>query len=1222
MMSLDMQRRSISDSLILDDTGEGVVIKGITDDRVAAKSGLQTGDEIVAATIHLDHLNKDEVLNILKVLEPYDKNMKVLTKKDLNTSAGLGSLGLGLGDPSEMLNLKKDLSLNANSEAPAFSLNGLSGNVNSGQGLGGDMSGPTLNGDIPSFSLNKPSANAGTKFSMPSLGLTGPDVKGDLDGTLKAPDFSVSTPKIDTTSPSIDIEKPDIKTGNAKYKPPKFTMPHFNMPRFKTPKAEADLPGGTINGNLEAPDLSLSGPEVDLKTPDINLKAPNADLDAPSGKIKWPHQNWKFPKLKGPDADLNAELHTPSASLSTPKIDGDLSPPDVNVNLPKADIKGPDVNVQTPNLDIDAPSGKFRTWKFKKPKWHGSKPDLDLDANVNAPDVDLLAPKMKGGISTPDINMPDADLKGADLDVEAPSGKFNWFHKLKKPRLHGPKADLNLGADGDLSVPKLDGEFSTPGVGLNLPKADVDVNVPDADLDAPSGKIKFPTLKRPKFLLSGPKVKTPDVDIDYDAKAPDLSVPPLSLDGPNVDVNAPNVDIDTPSGTPKWFSLKKPKWGLSGPKVNGPDVDLDADISAPDLSLQAPKIDGEINAPDLNLKLPSADLEAPKIDAPDVEAPSGLFKWFKKPTFGTLRGPKADIDADMSAPNLDLKAPDINLSAPKVDGGFEGPDFDVTLPKAGIKGPNMEVDSPDLKLDSPDGKLKFPKMKLPKFKGPKVKGPELDANLDTPNINLDSPKIDLDAPNVDLKTPDLSLSKPKIKGGFDAPDFGIDLPKFNIGGPKAELPNAELKTPNVSVSDPNFKLPKADVKAPDFNLSAPTIKGDLSAPNLNLNADLNTDLKAPNSNITLPKGDITMPKVDLKGPDAQLKTPDLDVDSGLGDFKMPNLKLPKFGLSDTSVKSGVGAPQVNIDTPTANVDLAPTVDLSGPKLDGDFGGAKLDVKAPNVDANIEKSKFPHFKFPKINFPGNNVKAPEIDATGNLDLSPDLKLKAPSVEGGISPPDVSVSGLEVDANLNKPNLGITAEADAAIKESPKSKLKWPFKFGRKSVSGDEEGNDVEFETGASNADVEIPAFKFHKLPRNSIDDTLDIGETLGLPKLETEPKDYVLSKGVRLPILNTTSKSGEKIDILERLKMAKEKLPSTNVSPTEAKNTVDLKFTAPSLDVKASTEGTDSSLVRGGTFKVEKPDAVSPQISTSDENDKLSLSLSNMLGLNIKDSGAD
>lgn len=63
---------------------------------------LVPGDEIVAATIHLDHLNKNEVLNILKVLEPYDNNIKVLTKKELNANAGLGSLGLGVKDPANI----------------------------------------------------------------------------------------------------------------------------------------------------------------------------------------------------------------------------------------------------------------------------------------------------------------------------------------------------------------------------------------------------------------------------------------------------------------------------------------------------------------------------------------------------------------------------------------------------------------------------------------------------------------------------------------------------------------------------------------------------------------------------------------------------------------------------------------------------------------------------------------------------------------------------------------------------------------------------------------------------------------------------------------------------------------------------------------------------------------------------------------------------------------
>ncbi|XP_070697717.1 uncharacterized protein [Pempheris klunzingeri] len=182
------ETKSFSESLVLDDSERGVVITGITDDTIAAKSGLQAGDEIVAATIHLDHLNKNDVLTILKVLEPYDNNMKVLTKKELSASAGLGTLGLGLKAPEEMLSLKKDLSLDASAEAPVVSLDGLNGKLNAAHGLGGEISGPTLNGDFPKLSVNKPSADADANFTMPSLGLTGSDVKGNLNGTLNAPD--------------------------------------------------------------------------------------------------------------------------------------------------------------------------------------------------------------------------------------------------------------------------------------------------------------------------------------------------------------------------------------------------------------------------------------------------------------------------------------------------------------------------------------------------------------------------------------------------------------------------------------------------------------------------------------------------------------------------------------------------------------------------------------------------------------------------------------------------------------------------------------------------------------------------------------------------------------------------------------------------------------------------------------------------------------------------
>ncbi|KAK5853530.1 hypothetical protein PBY51_014675 [Eleginops maclovinus] len=709
MMSEDSSSRRFSESLILDNSKQGVVITGITDDR-AAKSGLRAGDEIVAATIHLDHLNKDEVLNVLKALEPYDDNMKVLTKKQLNASAGLGSLGLDLDDPSKMLSLKEDLSLDASSKAPAASVNELMGKLNGSNGLGGEIGGATINGGLPGLSLNEPSADAGAKFRMPSFGMSGPDVNGELDGTLKASDVSVSAPKLNTPSASLDIGKPGIKTGNQKYKPPKFTMPHFNLPQLKTPKAKMDVSG--------------------------------------------------------------------------------------DVNLPSANVETPDLNLSAPRLDLNSP----------------------------------------GNLSTPDL----------DVDTSLKTG--------------------------------------------------------------------------------------------------------IDLSGPQTTIGVPDVNLSTP----------------------------------------------------------------------------------------------------------DVKAPQVNLNLPRTD----------------VKGPSMAL------------------------------------------------------PKADFSVPDLNLN------------------------------------------------------APDISLSSPNIDGKLSAPNIDTG---------------LPNVDLNLPKADIKVPDAQLKTPGIGFDSHVGEFNMPHFNLPNVGLSSPkvrgiqpSVEAGIEAPKVNIDTPV--------VDIKGPE-------------APNVDANLEKLKLSEL----FNFSGSKIKSADVNTSADFEISPDVNVKAPTVKGGIDLPNANVSGPEVKTGFNTPELDATAE----VKESPKSKLRWPFKWGLKSGSNTDE-EETDSESDVLNAEMEMPVFKTHRLPRSSIDGIGGIGDTLNLSKLDTEAKDYVVSKGIRLPIVNATSKAGGKVDIMERLRMANKRTSPASISPTDAKSDIDLNLAAPSLDVSASTEA-DSSLMRGGTFKVEKPESVlglvAPEISTSDENDKLSLSLSNMLCLN-------
>ncbi|XP_029927216.1 neuroblast differentiation-associated protein AHNAK isoform X2 [Myripristis murdjan] len=1553
-MSESSRKGSFSEGLVLDDSEKGgVVIKGITDDEVTARSGLKEGDEIVAATVHLDHLSKDDVLKILKVLEPYDDNMKVVTKQELK--AGL--------DPVKMLSgcldQKKQLPVDASAESPVIALDGLNGKLNAAGGLGGEISVPSVNGDLPSLTLNTPSADSDAKLTLPTIGIAGPNVKGaDLDGTIRAPDVSVSSPQLSTPDTSLEIEKPDVKTGNLKYKPPKFKMPHFNLPQVngKTPKGEMDvsasLDAPDFSGNVKTPDLNLSaprvdigtadldlngpnvdlngpdvdlnGPDVDLKGPGVDLKSPNTDIEVSSGKIKWPHLKLKGPKVKGLDEDISGDLSVPDAKLSTPNIDGNLST-DVDLNLPKVDHEIPDVNGQTPDLDIDARSWKIN-WphrKWKKPRLHSPKADMDANLktpDIKAPDAELNLTNVAPELPNIDVHSPDADI-----DIDAPSKKINWPHlNWKKPKLHSPKADIGIDADlntpdANLSAPKIDGDISAdvntpdlslspaevgaslagPDVDLNLPGAhidhpELDVNSPNADIEVPSGKIKWPTLKKPRWTISGPKVKGPDVDVDA-ISAPDLSLsaPKTDLEGPKVDIDDPNIDTEALSGKRKKFTLKMPKFGtlkgpkvdvdepkidsgidtpqidlptvdvqdpeidlnppdvsldphsgklklpklklpkIRGPKIKGPDVeadlktpDIDASVDLPkvdmdapnldlegqNLALSAPKIEGQLDVPKANLTGPDVDLQSPEVDVPsgkfklpkmkfpkfgstglkvkgpdldvdsqgldasvpdvdvklpkadltapeanleapdlnltapqitgpeaglDVDAPTGKFDFpsLKLPKWNFNGSKVKDLDADLktdvdlSVPNtdiiqgsdLELKAPGLNLSAPKTEGDISMPDLDMNLPTAEVKQPDVNLEAPDVSTGK-SGRIKLPTIKLPRFGSskPKVEGPDLDisgdlntpdAELKMPELNLATPKVEADisppavdnslmkapglhTPNIDLSVPDglkgpdldlkgpgLNLSAPKTEGDISAPDLemtlpkpdakvpdvnlqapdvntgksgkikfpSFKLPKFGPPKPKVEgpdvdvsadlnAPDAELKMPELSLAAPDIsgglKGPDLDLKAPDLNLSSPKTEGDLSA--LSLNGKLPAaKLEAPD--ISAPQVDVNVPKTDVKGSDIQLKTPDVDTNASLGEFKMPHYRLPKLCLStpkvegpsidtDTqdlslhpSVESEILVPKVNTDAPIADdktsvpqVDLkVPDLNASAPKLEGDadinvsvphgdFKGPEVDVKAPNVDIDTETSKLPHFKLPKLGLSEPGIKSSEVQANADVSVSPDVKIKDPTVAGEVS----SVP----DKSLNKPQLA-SAEGEAEVKDSPKSKLRWPFKWGVKSSSNDEEESEADSETDLSNADVEVPIFKFHKLPRHNIDN-VGFSDSFGILKTEESNKDYVISKGIRLPIVNATSNTGEKIDIMERLKIAKEKA-------TEVKDDAgDLAGASPD----------DPTLARGGTFKVGKPESglglEHPVVVSSEENDKLSLSLSNMLGLNIKDQDTD
>ncbi|CAJ1054159.1 hypothetical protein L3Q82_020045%2C partial [Xyrichtys novacula] len=1108
-----------------------------------------------------------------------------------------------------------------------------------------DIIGPTGKIKMPDFGHSGPKLKGfDGEFKTPDLDLSAPEMKGGIGSPdFNLPEMNLKKPKLDVDlkAPKLDIDTPDANFGTSKLKMPKINLPRMNGPdidgnldvnapelNLKGPKGNLDLPDVDYDGpsgklkmpslkmpdfgfsgpKLDGPNLDLKTPNVDLNAPDLNLKGPKGSLDLPDADISGP--KFKKPNLKMPDFGFsgpkldgpNLDLKTPNLGLSGPNLGGGLEAPDIN--MPKLDLKSPKLDLKTPDLNMDMPSGKLKMPEINTPNWDvkapsgklkmpkldlsGSMPkgpNLDLNAGLKTPDLNLKAPKIKGGFDAPDLSLPNADFKTPNFDMNAPDVNIGSpKSKFKMPKLKMPHFSLpGIGGpdiDGNLDVPNVD--LNAPDLNLKGPKGSVDL--PDADISGP--KFKKPNLKMPDFGFSGPKLDGPNLDLKTPnlglsgpslgggLEAPDINMPKLDLKSPKLDLKTPDLNMDMPSG-----KLKMPKLDLSGSMPKGPNLDLNAGLKTPDLNLKAPKIKGGFDAPDLSL--PNADLKTPNFDmnAPDVNigSPKSKFKMpkLKMPKFNFPSLKKTDIDGNLDVPNVDLNAPDLNLKGPK--GSLDLPDADISGPKfkkpnlkmpdfgfSGPKldGPNLDLKTPNFDLNAPDLNLKGPKgsLDLPDadISGPKFKKP----NLKMPDFGFSGPK--LDGPNLDLKTPNFDLNAPDLN--LKGPKGSLDLPDADISGPKFKKPN--LKMPDFGFSGPKLDGPNLDLKTPNLGLSGPNLGGGLEAPDINMpKLDLKSprlDLKTPDLNMDMPSGKLKMPEIntpnwDIKAPSGKLKMPKLDLSGSMP--KGPNLdlnaglKTPDLNLKAPKIKGGFDAPDLSL----------PNADLKTPNF---------DMNAPDVNIGSPKSKFkmPKLKMPKFNFP--SLKKPDID--GNLDVpnvdlnAPDLNLKGP--KGSLDLPDADISGPKFKKpNLKMPDFGFSGPK----LDGPNLDLKTPnLGLSGPSLGGGLEVPDInmpkvdlkspklDLNTPKLNMDMPSGKLKMPKLKSPNLNlkapkikGGLDAPD-LDLPNLDLKAPSLDLDK----PDLNIGSPNA-------KLKMPKLKMPSVNM-PNLKGPEIDGNFDGPGMDINA------------------------------------------------------
>nr|XP_049582358.1 neuroblast differentiation-associated protein AHNAK isoform X26 [Syngnathus scovelli] len=909
-----------------------------------------------------------------------------------------------------------------------------------------DIEGPDLKGGkfkMPTFDVSLP------KVSLPEGGvkLKGPELKG---GKMDMPDIDVSLPK-GKFEGGVELQGPDVKGG-------KFKMPTLDvsLPKVNLPEGGVKLKGPELKGGkMDMPDIDVSLPKVEG---DLDIEGP----DVKGGKFKLPTFDVSLPKVNLPEGGVK---------LKGPQFKGKMDMPDVDVSLPKGqleggvELQGPDVKgakFKMPSLDVSLP-------KVNLPEGGVKIKGQDLDRRkIEMPDFDIEGPDIKGGqIKMPklDVSLPKISLPEGGVKMKGPD--------LGEVSLKG-KTEGEMGIEGHLGK---GGKFHMPSVDFSLPKMKTkgpEINI--EGLDGKGGKVTMPTMD----------VSLPKVQGELDLQGPDIRGGKFKK--PTVDVSLPKVSL--------------PESGL---KLQGPE--FRGKMEAPDVDISIPKIEGDIEGPHVKggkFKMPTIDVSLPKVNLPE-----GGVK-LKGPEF---KGAKMDMpDIDVSLPKGKLEG-GVQLQGPDVKGGkFRMPSLDVSLPKVNLPEGGVKLKGPEIsggKTGMADLDVSFPKGKVEGeigFEGHvgkkgKFHMPTVDISLPkvktkAPEINIEGPDVKgakVTMPTVDVSLPkvegDLDLEGPDVKGGkFKIPTWDISLPKANLPEGGLRMKGPELKGGKMEIPDMDVSLPKGKIED-DVDFEGPDVKGG--------------KLKMPKIDVSLPKVNLPEGNVKLKGPEfkgAKMDMPDIDVSLPKGkaegemrieghvdkgkfhmpsvDISLPKMKAkgPHINIEEHEIKGGkVAMPTVDVSLPTIK---SPEVDFSleGPDVKGGKRGAvklpTVDISAPKVDLDFGLTK------PK----GDDVEVALLKAEGSRPSSggsfdlPNVSLKAPSFTlprfGGKSKSgrlEVSGQSSEGDISLKAPSVELGL--DSTVK-GKKGKLKMPS-FGISPADADVSASCPEFDVNTKKGDIAIP-----------------------------------------------------------------------------------------------------------------------------------------------------
>ncbi|XP_034091395.1 neuroblast differentiation-associated protein AHNAK-like [Gymnodraco acuticeps] len=1076
---------------------------------------------------------------------------------------------------------------------------------------------PSIDTEGPSIDIKTTGTEhgeKGSKFKLPSLGFSGPQIKRpDIDLSFSKKDVDVTLPEakaevkphqfgLKETTADIEMKSPEIKVEpkGKEGSPSKFKMPSFKLPTFGIglPSATVALPDTDTDINIDGSDITIpeevllvhiTAPSIENEGPKVDIKTTGTEHEGKGSKFNMPSFGFSGPSIKRPEIDLSFSKKEFDVTLPETKAEVELPKVGLKENLAEVEIKSPEIKVE-PKGKEGSPS-KFKMPSFKLPKFGiglpsatVALPDTDTDIQIDGSDITIPEEVLSVHITAPSIDNegPKVDIKTTGTEHEGKGSEFNMpSFGFSGPSIKRPEIDLSFSKkEFDVTLPETKAEVELPKVGLKENLAEVEIKSPEIKVE-PKGKegspskFKMPSFKLPKFGIGLPSatVALPDTDTDIKIDGSDITIPEevlsVHITAPSIDNEGPKVDIKT-TGTEhegKGSEFNMPSFGFSGPSIKRPEIDLS--FSKKEFDVTLPETKAEVELPKVGFKenLAEVEIKSPEIKV-EPKGKEGSPSKFKMPSF---KLPKFGI----GLPSATVALPDTDTDI-KIDGS------DITIPEEVLSGhitaPSIDNEGPkvDIKTTGTEHEGKGSKFNMPSFgfSGPSIKRPEIDLSFSKKEFDVTLPetKAEVELPKVGLKE---NLAEVEIK----SPEIKVE-PKGKEGSP------SKFKMPS-------FKLPKFGIGLPSATVALP---------------DTDTDIKIDGSDITIPEEvlsvHITAPSIDNEGPKVDIKTTGTEHEGKGSEFNMPS-----FGFSGPSIKR----PEIDLSFSKKEFDVTlpeTKAEVELPKVGLKENLAEVEIKSPEIkvepkgkEGSPSKFKMPSFKLPKfgIGLPSATVALPDTDTDIKIDGSDitipeevlSVHITAPSIENEGPKVDIKTTGTEHEgkgSKFNMPSFGFSGpsikrpeidlsfskkEFDVTLPET-KAEVELP-KVGLKENLAEVEIKSPEIKVEPKGKEGSPSKFKMpsFKLPKFGIGLP---SATVALPDTDTDIKidgsditipEEVLSVHITAPSIEN---EGPKVDIKttgteHEGKGSKFNMPSFGFSGPQIKRPdIDLSFSKKEVDV--------------------------------------------------------